>query len=74
MKKINNSIKDVKDLDYKLKLSYSNAMKDSNFKSFVDSINLSDDKLMKHTSLLEDSCKEFYNCKNCKGLLSARII
>ena len=56
------------DLNYKLKVAYHNAKKDNEFKDFVDSINLSDEKLMKYTSLLEDSFKEFKNkCKytNC---------
>lgn len=72
MDRINRSIKEVNDLNYKLKVAYFNARKDNNFKDFVDSINLSDEKLMKHTSLLEDSFKEFSNCKNCKGLASCK--
>ena len=72
MEKINNSIKEVDDLNYKLKVAYHNAKKDNEFKDFVDSINLSDEKLMKYTSLLEDSFKEFKNCKNCKGLITCK--
>lgn len=67
MEKISN-IKNVKDLDYKLKVAYEEAKKDDTFKKLVDSINLSDDKLMKYTSSIEDSALEYNNCKNCKGL------
>ena len=63
-----NKIKNVKDLNYKLKTSYEEAKKDSDFKELVDKINLSDDELMKNTSSLEDSVKEIKNCKTCKGL------
>lgn len=68
MENINKNVKDVKDLKYKLTVSYHEACKDADFKKLVDSINLSDDELMKHTSSLEDSTIEYKNCKNCKGL------
>ena len=51
MENINNTIKGVKDLKYKLKVAYEEAKKDPYFKELNDSINLSDDELMKHTSL-----------------------
>ena len=69
MQNVNKSIKEVNDLNYKLKVSYHEACKDDVFKELVDSINLNDDELMKHTSSLEDSTCEYKNCKNCKGLL-----
>ena len=53
MENINNTIKGVKDLKYKLKVAYEEAKKDPYFKELTDSINLSDDELMKHTSLFE---------------------
>lgn len=68
MEHINKNI-DKNNLDYKLKVSYHEALKNEEFKEFVNTINLSDEKLMKHTSLLEDSFKEYNNCKKCKGLM-----
>ena len=72
MENINKTIKNVNDLDYKLKIAYEEAKKDADFKKLVDSINLSDDELMKYTSSIEDSCIEYKNCKKCKGLLNCK--
>ena len=46
MKNIN-SIKNVNDLSYKLKISFEEAKKDETFKRLVQSINLKDEELMK---------------------------
>lgn len=67
-----NKIKSVKDLNYKLKVSFEEAKKDPCFKEMVDSINLSDDELMKHTSSIEESTLEYKNCKTCKNLLACK--
>ena len=72
MERASKSIKEVSDLNYKLKVSYNEALKDEVFKKIVNSINLSDDELMKYTSSIEDSVKEYKNCKNCKGLLTCK--
>lgn len=72
MENINKTIKSNNDLNYKLKLAYEEAKKNNDFKELVDSINLSDDELMKHTSKLEDSTLEYKNCKACKNLLSCK--
>lgn len=72
MENINNTIKGVKDLKYKLKVAYKEAKKDPYFKELTDSINLSDDELMKHTSLFEDSKEEYKNCKSCKNLAACK--
>ena len=71
MEKIS-KIKNVRDLDYKLKVSYNNAKKDPDFKEMTERINLSDDILMKDTSKIEDSVKEYNNCKKCKGLFMCK--
>ena len=71
MQKVSN-VKSIKDLDYKLKTAFDEALKDAFFKEFVGSINLSDEKLMKYTSSLEDSCKEYKNCKTCKSLSACK--
>lgn len=72
MENINKTIKNNKDLSYKLKISYEEAKKDNKFKELVSKINLSDDELMKYTSSIEDSAKEYENCKTCKGLLACK--
>ena len=63
MENINNFTHDIKDLDYRLKLAFENTKKENEyFKELVDSINLSDDELMKYTSIIEEigraSCRE----------------
>ena len=72
MKKVNDIINTNKDLSLKLKQSYMNAYQDKNFKSLVDSLDLTDDTLMKYTSRLEDCSKEYGNCKGCKGLIECK--
>lgn len=72
MQDIKENIKQIKDLDYKLKVAYNEALKDNNVRALCDSINLNDNELMKYTSYFEDSAKEFKNCKNCKGLATCK--
>lgn len=73
MEKINNVMnKNVKDLNYKLKLAYNEARKDEIVRSLFDSINLSEDELIKYTSSFEDAALEFKNCKGCKGLAACK--
>ena len=64
MNNIKENLKSVNNLEYKLKVSYHKAKEDPIFKEIVDSINLSDDDLIKYTSMIEDSAKEYSNCKN----------
>ena len=52
-------IKSVKDINYKLKVSYEEALKNDTFKELINSINLSDEVLMKYTSKIEDSALEY---------------
>jgi len=72
MEKINNSIKDTNNLSYKLKVAFEEAKKDETFKKIVESINLSDEELMKYTSSIEDSAHEYKNCLGCKNILSCK--
>ncbi len=48
--------------------SFQDACKNSDFKEYLDHLNIKEDILMKYTSTLEDSFKEYTNCKNCKNL------
>lgn len=72
MEKINNSLKSTNDLNYKLKVAFEEAKKDETFKKIVESINLSDEELMKYTSSFEDSTLEYKNCMGCKNLLTCK--
>lgn len=55
-----------------LEKSYNEALKDENFKNFVSKIKLSNNTLMKYTSILESSCIEYTNCRNCKSILECK--
>ena len=72
MKQVNNIVSKTNDLNYKLKISYEEALKDEYFKKLVESINLKDDELMKHTSVLEECKEEYKNCTGCKGLAACK--
>jgi len=52
----------------KIITNYNNALKDEKFKIFVNKLKLNDEILMKHTSLLQESCIEYNNCLNCKNV------
>ena len=51
-----------------LKKEFYNACKEEGFKELISTLSLKEEDLMKYTSLLQDSSKEYMNCKNCKGL------
>lgn len=69
MKKIDGILnKNKNDINYELKIAYNEARKDDDVKLLSDSINLSEEELMKYTSKFIDAASEFKNCKNCKGL------
>lgn len=55
-----------------LKSSFNEALKDEEFKEFVSKIKLPVEELMKYTSLLEESKKEYHNCLECKGLMECK--
>ena len=59
-------------LDYVLDDAYDEALQNDDFKAFVSKLKVKREVLKKYTSLLEESCKEFYNCKNCSGLMACQ--
>ena len=67
MQKVSDNLKN-KGLESLLDEAYDEALKDDNFKEFVSKLKLKREKLKKYTSLLEESSKEYFNCKNCPGL------
>ncbi len=52
--------------------SLKEALKDEKFKNFIAKLKLSDDVVKKYVSLLEESCREYNNCLECKSLDSCK--
>lgn len=52
--------------------NYLNAIKNSEFKSLIDGLDVSDEVKEFNTSKLQDCLLEKNNCKNCKGLLNCK--
>lgn len=59
---------DLKYDNTELKKAYKEALKNNDFKLLCEKLKLDEEVLMKYTSYLEESSKEFSNCMNCKGL------
>ncbi len=55
-----------------LEKSYNEALKNEDFKNYVNKIKLPATTLMKYTSILESSCMEYTNCKKCKNILECK--
>lgn len=63
---------DINNHKLDLQKEYKESLKDKNFKVFVEKLNISDKILMKYTSILEESAKEFKNCCNCQNLMECK--
>lgn len=72
MNNINNIVKGYSKID--LEKNYKEALKDNNFKEFVNKFKLKDEVKEKYTSSLEESYKEYSNCMNCKVLWNVKIV
>lgn len=68
MKKIMDLVKITPDEENNLKQNFIKKLDDKKFVSLINTLDCSDEILMKYTSNLEDSALEFDNCKNCKCL------
>ena len=69
MKKVDSLINQIKNNDDELKIIFHKDKKEnSDYKAFVDNIDLNDDYLMKYNSSLKQCFNENKNCINCKGL------
>lgn len=55
-----------------LKRSYMDACSNKDFYNYVSNLPIEEDTLIKYTSILEESFKEFENCKNCKSLSNCK--
>jgi len=60
--------KELKYDEKELKKSYSEALEDKKFNQFVSKLKVDDTLLMKYTTTLQESCKEFNHCLECKNL------
>ena len=55
-----------------LKMNYASALKDEDFKTLVQNIELDSSIKMKYTSRLKEAALESRNCKNCTSLLECQ--
>lgn len=55
-----------------LKQSFINAMKNREFKEYMNTLQMEEEILMKYTSTLEEASGEYHNCKNCSNLLMCK--
>ena len=55
-----------------LKRSYIDACSNKDFYNYVSNLPIEENTLIKYTSTLEESFKEFENCKNCKSLSNCK--
>ena len=66
-------IEDFYEIDNtKLQQSFITALKNKDFKEFVNTLDIKDETLMKYTSNLEEASVEYHNCKNCKSLATCK--
>lgn len=72
MQSLKERLKPKNNLNYKLNEAYEESLKDDEFKQFVSKIKLKKEEMIKYTSLLEESKKEYYNCKKCKNILECQ--
>ena len=56
--------------DTNLKRAFYDACSNKEFKKYIDSLNISEDILVKYTSFLEQSYNEIKNCSKCNNLES----
>lgn len=52
--------------------SFQEACKNKEFKEYIEPLNLSEERLMKYTSQLEDALSEHQNCNHCHSLLACK--
>ena len=72
MHNILNEVDQIKNHKIDLKKEYKESLKDKNFKSFVDKLNLDEKILMQYTSILEQSSNEYKNCCNCTSIANCK--
>ena len=71
MQKVSDNLK-KNNLDNLLDEAYEDALKNESFKEFVCKLKIKREILKKYTSLLEESSIEYFNCKDCPGLMACK--
>ena len=71
MQKVSDNLK-KNNLDNLLDEAYEEALKNDHFKEFVCKLKIKREILRKYTSLLEESSIEYFNCKDCPGLMACK--
>lgn len=61
---------ELKNID--LSEEYKLASTKDNFKAITKNLKLNSSLLKKYTSIIEECCEEYENCKNCKGLVECK--
>lgn len=59
-------------LDKKLMANFNKALKDDEFKEFIDKLGMTYEELCKYTSILNESKEEYFHCKNCKNIMECK--
>ena len=72
MKKISELVRITEQEENLLKQNFIKKLDDPKFRQLINTLNASDETLMKYTSSLEDSALEFNNCQTCAGLSSCK--
>ena len=74
MKKVLDELSDngFKNINANLDLEYDKALEDEDFKKLVTDLKVARKFLIKYTSILEKSAKEYSNCSKCKGIFECK--
>lgn len=74
MEKIMDELKNsgFEKINYDLEASFDEALKDESFKRLIKDMKVAKKFLIKYTSLLETSAKEYDNCSKCKGIFECK--
>jgi len=74
MKEVNDAFKNLgfKYNKNMIDKSYSDALKDDDFRKLISKLKISEDEIKKRTSLLEACVKELRNCSECPSIFECR--
>ncbi len=61
-----------KNSNFDLEASFDEALENEEFKKFIEALKVPRKHLIKYTSILEKSAKEYNNCLKCKSILSCK--
>ncbi len=75
MKTISDQLEEMglkKAIEENLLKNYNDALKNKYFKQLIEQLNMDSKYLMKYTSLLEESSKDYANCQKCKAIVECK--